>query len=262
MDQRRLHRRDVVKLLPMAMMGTVLAGFSRVLTACTQAVAPASDHEPVENGNPTPTKPTTTAPTDGAEFVPAGNNAPPPVNATEGIPTVPNQAWESRVKQLNEVQLRLYGVAAFSASAPGVFAGKERSHVPQVTSAIENGMKKVTVLVQHVMGSNALPVPEGGVDAAPPPPPPAMDAGAKDAASDAAPAPVVDSGPPPVHYITTMYLIATVNGKDTVVGLWEFASTDPAPPSVKFTLPAGVTQVVAYENCTLHGIWKTDVITV
>jgi desulfoferrodoxin (superoxide reductase-like protein) len=41
-----------------------------------------------------------------------------------------------------------------------------------------------------------------------------------------------------------------------VVGLWEFASTDPAPPSVTFTLPAGVSSVVAYEWCTLHGLWK------
>jgi hypothetical protein len=111
------------------------------------------------------------------------------------------------------------------------------------------------------MGNNALPVTDAA--APPPPPPPPMDAGKADAAkTDAAPPPVVDSGPPPVHYITTMYVIATINGQDTVVGLWEFKSTDPAPPSVKFTMPAGVTQVVAYENCTLHGIWKSDVITV
>jgi desulfoferrodoxin (superoxide reductase-like protein) len=88
-----------------------------------------------------------------------------------------------------------------------------------------------------------------------------MDAG-MDAAADAAPVVVVDSGPPPEHYITTMYVRATVNGKDTVVGLWEFSSSDPAPPSVKFVMPAGVSQVVAYEHCTLHGLWKTDTIAI
>jgi desulfoferrodoxin (superoxide reductase-like protein) len=53
-----------------------------------------------------------------------------------------------------------------------------------------------------------------------------------------------------------------VNGKDTVIGLWDFAPTDPAPPSVKFTVPDGATKLVAYEWCTLHGLWKTDEIAI
>ena len=29
-------------------------------------------------------------------------------------------------------------------------------------------------------------------------------------------------------------------------------------PIVKLTLPTGVRSVIAYESCTLHGLWKSD----
>jgi hypothetical protein len=58
--------------------------------------------------------------------------------------------------------------------------------------------------------------------------------------------------------ITTIYLRALVNGVDTVVALWEFASTDAAPPTVRFALPPGVTSVTAYEWCTIHGLWRSS----
>jgi desulfoferrodoxin (superoxide reductase-like protein) len=266
MDQRQkvLHRRDVVKVVPLAILGSAIAGLSRFITACTQSAEPAPDRE--NKPQTEPPSPSPPAQTDQNEFVPAGPNAPPPVVAGETPPSVPNAGWENRAKQLFADQLRIYGLAAFTATAPGPFVGKDKSHVPQVTTAVENGLKKVTVLVQHVMGSNGLPVPDAGppvdagVDAAKAP----MDSGSDATAdADAAPPPVVDAAPPatpPVHYITTMLVKALVNGADTVVGLWEFASTDPAPPSVKFTMPEGVSQIVAYEWCTLHGLWKTDTI--
>jgi desulfoferrodoxin (superoxide reductase-like protein) len=224
----------------------------RIFVACT-------DSSPdLENRKPTNTGP---APTDGDEYVPPGQ-ASTPVNAGETPPTVPNPMWEARARQLEDEQQRLYG-PVFTKEAPGVMVGKDRSHVPTATSAVEGGLTRVTVLVAHVMGKNGLDA--GYVDAS--------DAGdasdASDArdgadASDASDASAdsgeggIDAGNTPVHYITTMYLRAAVAGKDTIVGLWEFNSTDPAPPSVKFTLPAGVTSVVAYEWCTLHGLWKAS----
>ena len=45
------------------------------------------------------------------------------------------------------------------------------------------------------------------------------------------------AGPAMVHFITTIFLRAVVNGTESVVGLWEFKATDPAPPTVQFTLP-------------------------
>jgi len=151
----------------------------------------------------------------------------------------------------------------FTREAPGVMVGKDRSHVPVVTSAVESSLKRITVLVQHVMGKNGLDA--GYVDAAGDANDAADGADAADAAdgADASDATVTDAGAgaadgaaQPTHYITTVYLRADVEGKNVVVGLWEFASTDGAPPSVKFTLPFGVATVVAYEWCTLHGLWK------
>lgn len=230
--------------------GLGAASVGRLILACT---ASNTDLPPREN------LPSTKNPTDGDEYVP-GQSA--PVDTGDEAPKVPKQEWESRVKQLEAEQTRQFGAAIFTAAAPGRWVGKERSHVPQATVMDENGKKKVVVVVQHVMGTNALdsgtPA-DAGQDAA-------MDASmSMDAGLDAGDASLdsgVDSGnpdatPPPIHYITTIYLRADVNGTDTVVGLWEFASTDAAPPTVKFTLPAGVTAVTAFEWCTLHGLWAS-----
>ena len=94
-------------------------------------------------------------------------------------------------------------------------------------------LKHVTVLVEHTMGADAL-----------------LDAGVADGSADASAT--------MAHYVTTIYLRAFVEGRDTIIGLWEFSSADAAPPSARFTLPKGVTRVVVYERCTLHGLWKSD----
>ncbi|HEY8077435.1 MAG TPA: desulfoferrodoxin family protein, partial [Labilithrix sp.] len=163
-----------------------------------------------------------------------------------------------------EAQTNQFG-STFTLTSPGPFTGKERSHVPTTTVATVGMYKQITVLVNHVMGANGIDAGymEAGPDAD------AGDAGKDggDAGKDGGDAGKTDASLPDasavdagVHYITTIYIRGAVGGVDTVVGLWEFVSTDPAPPSVKFTIPAGVTQVVAYEHCTLHGLWKTDAI--
>jgi desulfoferrodoxin (superoxide reductase-like protein) len=253
-----ISRRFIVRAIPTVAIASAVLGLGRVLSGCTES-------QPNLTGGTTPKN----KPTDDDEYVPPNDNPPVEVGG-EKPPVVPNQTWEARAKQLEDEQARVYG-PVFSKEAPGIFAGKERSHVPEVTFATEGELKKVTAVVLHVMGANGLDagvydggdaeagrdgeagIADGG-DAGD-----ASDAGdAGDAARDA----TVDAAPPPVHYITTIYLRATVDGKDTVVGLWEFPSNAPAPPSVKFTLPKGVTSVVAYEWCTLHGLWKSDAIAV
>jgi hypothetical protein len=245
--RKELGRRTALQAL-FVMTGT--AAFGRLLGACSDdATSPTR-----LSGSTTPER-ATTPPNDGDEFVPGQT---PPVQPGDAPPTVPSPVWEARAKQLEDDQKRVYGQSVFTVASAGPFAGKERSHVPSAVAGTKGSNKTVTVAVQHVMGSNGLDAgaydagdagdaakPEGGADAG--------DAGAKlDAGADAG-----DAGTPPVHYITTIYLRGMVNGKDTVVGLWEFASTDPAPPSVEFVLPAGVTAVEAYEHCTLHGLWKS-----
>lgn len=245
-----------------------LAGFGRALEACDDGSTGLGTRAPRTSDDTLPT------PTDGDEYVP-GENAGPPVDANDLPPTIPNQTWEARAKQLEDEQRRL-GHEVFSKTAPGPWAGKERSHVPVATAERVNGVTKVVVLVEHVMGKNALDAgyteasaPEAAAadasaDAADAARPDAAadggDAGRLDASADAS-APTDAGPPPPEHYITTIYVRATVDGLERVVGLWEFASTDAAPPSVRFTMPAGVTSVVAYEYCTLHGLWKADPIT-
>ena len=257
---KRLSRRDITRAIPVLMMGTALGGMSRVLAACS------TDSGSALKGNGTTPTRNTVPPTDDDEFVPGEST---PVETGEQPPQVPNQVWEARVKQLEDDQLRIWNNPAFTTNAAtnGPMAGKERSHVPTATITTEGTLKRATVVVQHVMGANGLDA--GPYDAAADAPKEA-EAGPADAASDADAAidasvdaaPPVDAGKPPVHYITTIYLRGEVGGKDTVLGLWEFQSTDPAPPSVKFTLPAGVTSITAYEWCTLHGLWKSDPIPV
>jgi desulfoferrodoxin (superoxide reductase-like protein) len=252
----RMLRRDVVKLVPLAFMGTMFAGVARVLTACTQATS-TDDRRGGLAGPSTPQG--GPDPTDDDEFV-DGTNAP-AVNAGDLPPQVPNNAWESRAKQLDAQQLLEYGIAVFTTTAPGIWAGKERSHVPKAVVTTENNLKKVTVVVEHVMGKNLLDAGAAPpVDAARPD----TGGGGIDAGRDASDAGTDGAAvkPKPEHYITTIYVRALVGGKDTVVGLYEFNAGDAAPPSVKFTLPEGVTEVIAWEWCTLHGLWKADPITV
>jgi hypothetical protein len=254
---KRLSRREITRAIPVLMMGAALGGMGRVLAACTS-----DSSGSLKSNNTNPTR-NNTPPTDDDEFVPGEST---PVDTGDQPPEVPQQVWEARAKQLEDDQARIYGnVFTNNSATNGVMAGKERSHVPSATIVTEGVLKRATVAVQHVMGTNGLDA--GPYDAAADAadaarPPDAGDAGdaGMDAAADAAPA--VDAGKPPVHYITTIYLRAEVGGKDTVVGLWEFQSSDAAPPSVKFTLPMGVTSVTAYEWCTLHGLWKSDPIPV
>lgn len=246
-----INRRVALQTL---VVGLGAAGLGRAILACVEEAPPVSERQ----NNPPPRA----EPTDGDEFVPGQST---PVNAGDEVPKVPKQEWEARVKQLEAEQARLFRAEVFSMVSPGAMIGKERSHVPNASVVDENGRKKVVVVVNHVMGSNGL---DAGVtydaaadaDAAVQP----MDASA-DAARDAeagTPTPQPEAAPLPVHYITTVYLRATINGAETVVGLWEFASTDPAPPTVKFTLPEGVTSVTPYEWCTLHGLWIGSALTI
>jgi desulfoferrodoxin (superoxide reductase-like protein) len=257
---KRLSRREITRAIPVLVIGTAFGGLGRVLAACTSESSGS-----LRNANPNP--PRNTPPTDDDEFVPGEGT---PVDTGDQPPNVPVQVWEARAKQLEDDQARIYGNVFTNDSATnGVMAGKERSHVPSATIVTEGTLKRATVIVQHVMGANGLDA--GPYDAAADAPMEAeagpADAGdggdagdaSVDASADAAP---VDAGKPPTHYITTIYLRAEVGGKDTVVGLWEFQSTDAAPPSVKFTLPGGVTSITAYEWCTLHGLWKSDPIPV
>lgn len=247
---KNVHRRDVIRAVPLVVFGSALAGFGRFVLGCSSDGAPTLDRK-LGSGAPK------TAPNDGDEYKPPTGD--PPIVANETPPKVPNPQWEARAKQLEDEQTRLYG-AVFTTQAPGVMDGKQRSHVPQVTNVSAKGMKRVSVLVAHVMGKNGLDA--GAVDAsdaAADAADAARDGGdAGDAGRDAEAGAALDAGKPVVHYITTMYLRAEIDGKDTVVGLWELASTDAAPPTVEFTLPAAVTSVVAYEWCTLHGLWKAD----
>jgi desulfoferrodoxin (superoxide reductase-like protein) len=249
----RFARREALRLLGLSIGA---AGVARVIGACTdEPAAPAR--------GPTVFQPP--PPTDGDEFVPGTS---PPVNAGDVPPTVPNPVWEARVKQLEDEQLRVAGFV-YSLTQPGKWSGKERSHVPVASAAVESSRARVTVVVQHVMGKNGLDA--GAYDGGD-----AADGGdgASDAATDAldgaldaadagpdADASTPDAAPPPEHYITTIYLRADLNGSSVVVGLWEFSSTDAAPPTVKFTMPDGVSSVVAHEYCTLHGLWKAAPLT-
>lgn len=225
-------------------------------------------------------------PNDDDEFVPGEGD---PVEVPEV--TLPNASWEARAKQLEAEQARLFG-PVFSAAAPGIFAGKERSHVPQVVVAAEADKRKLTVTVQHVMGANGLDAgpadayADAPADVAPDAPKDAaadgpkdggadgeagaeagVDAGGLDAGTDAGGAKdaAADSAVPDastqVHYITTIYVRGKLKGVDTVLGLYEYASTDPAPPAATFTVSKEATNVVALEWCTLHGLWTTEQLT-
>jgi len=241
--------------------GLASISLGRVVSACFESDPDASSLNNGTGGAGNGSK-NNPVPTDQDEHVPGTSK---PVEATTDAPKVPVASWESRVKQLEAEQLRQYSRASFARGDAGVWTGKENSHEPRASILKEGNLSRVEVKVEHVMGSNLLDsgtpavIPDAAAEAA------AardaameagnLDAGNRDAAAatDASTLPIT---PAPAHYITTIYIRAMVDGIDRVVGLWEFASTDAAPPTVRFTLPAGVTEVVAYEWCTLHGLWK------
>jgi len=222
----------------------------RVVAACTQGTSVPSGRDRDDDTPTTPKEKTPSVPTDQDEHVPGTST---PVDTGDAPPTIPMASWEARVKQLENDQKRLYKREAFARGDEGVMMGKANSHEPRAEIVVENGKTRVQVKVEHVMGT---PKPDGGVPGYDASAPDASDAeagvdGGGGATSDAAAPP-----PPPEHFITTVYLKAEVNGVERVVGLWEFDVTDPAPPTVLFTLPPGITSVTAYEWCTLHGLWK------
>lgn len=226
-----MERRAFLTALGVASYG----GLAWLIEACSsEATQPnrlGDSPVPSSTGATTPTGSSSSKPppTDGNEYVPGG---PADGGAVVDQSTqLPNKNWEARVKQL-ESSGNIYTEAA-----PGPWAGKERSHVPTIVA--DTMMKnRVTVLVNHVMQKASIA--DGGV----------MDAADADPDADAAPAVVMT----PEHYVTTIY-VKTDTG--VVAGLVEFTSSDPAPPSVTFVLPAGTKSVTAYENCNIHGLWAS-----
>lgn len=229
---------------------TSYGGLGWLLNACSEGTTSPSRLNGVPIGSPSGTEPANKpAPTDGDEYVPGNVDAGAgPVVQSNGLP---NASWESRVKQLESG-------AIYTEAAPGPWVGKERSHVPVIVAdtVLTN---RVTVLVNHVMQKSGLVYPEAGADAAPT----VMDAMADGDADggDAVAPPANDGGPMMVaeHYITTIY-VKTDTG--VVAGLIEMSSSDPAPPTVTFVVPAGTKTVTAYEYCNLHGLWASKPLTV
>ncbi|WP_394833472.1 hypothetical protein LVJ94_43895 [Pendulispora rubella] len=225
---------------------------------------------------------------DGDEYIPGGSGAP----AVDGeeFSAERRARWEALVQTLEALG------PVYTVAAPGKWAGKERSHVPQV----EVQGNVVTVLVEHMMSIPPLDAGGGGnidagggfdadidedagefdageFDADSPFPFPRRDAGGRDGggrdagidkdagAFDAGGGGGIDAGAGTdageqgLHYVTTIYL---KNEAGEVVGLREFRPLDPAPPRVNFRLPPGVKSVTAHEHCTLHGVWAADPVNV
>lgn len=246
----RIDRRVLLRTLAY---GLGAATLGRVALACTAPVSPSGEGSSSKNRNDNGANDETSpAPTDQDEHVPGKSE---PVDTGSDAPKVPVQSWEARVKQLESEQKRVWNRGVFERGDAGPMTGKENSHVPKAAIVFDKGTQYVEVVVEHVMGTNTIG--DAGkpdamtmiLDASKPDS--ASDAGLDASKADAAPAP-----PPVVHYITTIYLRGVVDGKDVVVGLWEFSSTDAAPPTVRFVIPAGVKSVVAHEWCTLHGLWR------
>lgn len=236
-------RRDVVRAIPLLALLSAVAGLGAA-TGCEL------DHPDYLTARRKKARGAGVVPTDDDEYVPADTTLA-PANAGDAPSAVPNQSWEARVRQLESEQRRLYG-AVFTADATTnrLMAGKERSHVPRLELTTE--ARRVTVAVDHVMGKSATA--DGGSDAARSDAAPVDAAVIDGAVADAA---VADASTGPEHYVTTIYLRGIVDGQDTVVGLWELAVSDPVA-AVSFAVPEGVTTVVAYEWCTLHGLWQSD----
>ncbi|WP_394843938.1 hypothetical protein LZC95_43650 [Pendulispora brunnea] len=225
--------------------------------------------------------------TDGDEYIPGGN-AGPAVDGEE-FSAERRAKWEALVRELESLG------PVYTAAAPGKWAGKERSHVPQVE--VQDNV--VTVLVEHMMSIPPLDAGTGG----------GYDAGGRFDAGGGFDADIdedagvdldadieedagrggggrrdggrrdagidkdagdrdsgvidagldIDGGEQGLHYVTTIYL---KNENGEVVGLREFRPLDPAPPKVNFRLPQGVKSVTAHEHCTLHGVWAADPVNV
>jgi desulfoferrodoxin (superoxide reductase-like protein) len=198
----------------------------RVLTACSSATEPLQPQARPADGNAK--QPT---PTDDDEYVPgAAPEQPKPENAVIGKPE-----WEARASELE-------AKGVFTKTAPGIWAGKERSHVPSIT-AQEDGV--AVILVEHVMTPGDVRA-DGG------------DASTADAARDAGSDASKEAGtvfPAPEHFVSTIWA-RDQDGR--VVFLKRFAPTDPAPPFVAFRIPPGTTSLRAFEHCNLHGAWSSD----
>jgi hypothetical protein len=258
-----MQRRAFLTVLGVASSG----GLGWILNACTdeETVDPPV-HSGSDAGAGTDAASTRPPPTDGNEYVPGDASADAPIVTS---PTLPNPTWQARAKALEDVGI-------YTEAAPGQWAGKERSHVPTI---IRDTLlpTHVTVLVNHVM-QVGIPFDAGTkADAAT-----AVDGALGDASADAdlgadagdasddadlgtdaaigldAAPPPADAAPPPgavgEHYVTTIY-VKTDAG--IVAGLIEMKSSDPAPPSVTFILPAGTKSVTAYEHCNVHGLWAS-----
>lgn len=261
MQKKLIDRRAALQSI---VLGLGAVSFARVIAACSAPSPNANELGSSGGADNDGNKGKAPTPTDADEHVPGKST---PVETGSDAPKVPVQSWESRVKQLEAEQQRQYSRAAFARGDAGIWSGKENSHEPRVSLLKDGATVRVEVVVEHVMGTNAL---DAGATA----PKPDAAAALPEAgiSSREAGAPLLDAGQPDVyvppatptqtHYITTIYLRANVDGVDRVVGLWEFSSGDAAPPTVRFTLPAGVKEVVAYEWCTLHGLWKAPALAI
>lgn len=66
--------------------------------------------------------------------------------------------------------------------------------------------------------------------------------------------PMIPSGDPnQVHWVTHIYV---VDQNDHVIQMKTMDPTSAVPATFSFDVPEGVTQLIAYEFCNLHGLWK------
>lgn len=211
-------------------------GLLRMLPGCSQPTARLDPAQPTKGNSNDPngssgangtsdTKGMPT-PTDDDEFVDQAPTETPPVDAEVG-----NAEWTAKAKAFLSANV---GGVAYTATAPGPFPGKERSHVPDL-KVQSDGV--AVVVVNHVMDAGS-----SGTDAG-------SDAG--DAGGDAG---YVDAAVRPVHYVSTIWI---QDDKGRVLFMRSFAPTDPSPPFVAMRIPEGVQTLTAYEHCNLHGTWAS-----
>jgi hypothetical protein len=203
-------------------------GFLRMLPGCTQATDTVKPAQPKPGSNDqSPNTQSTPAPTDDDEFVNTAPTETPPVEAEVG-----NAEWTAKAKAFESANV---GGVAYTATAPGPFAGKERSHVPDL-KVQSDGV--AIVVVNHVMDAGST----------------GTDAGADAARVDGGDAGYVDAAVRPTHYVTTIWI---QDDKGQVLFMKSFAPTDVAPPFIAMRIPEGVKTLTAYEHCNLHGVWAS-----
>ena len=207
-------------------------GLLRLVPGCSLADDPLEQTLPTRGSGREDNVTGPPPPTDGDEFVPEKPNT---ENAPPEQPQADNAEWAAKAKELESKNV---GGVAYTNEAPGPFAGKERSHVPQVTIQSDG---VAIVLVSHVMdaGSPATDAgaPEGGLL------PGLLDAG------------YVDSGGPrPPHYVSTIWV---TDDQGRVIFMKQFLPTDAAPPFIALAIPEGTKTIRAYEHCNLHGVWAS-----